>query len=293
MIVTVPGSSSNLGPGFDCLGIAWKLYDRIAFEPAEKLMISGCEERFRGPDNLAYAGFAAAFSEKGLPVPGVSVRFLECGVPVSRGLGSSAALIAAGAAAANAMGGLGLSREELLTVCTRLEGHPDNLAPALFGGFTAAAHEDGRCYFVKYPLAPSLRFLAVIPDREFSTVAARGALPDSYSRADAVFDLTLTAMLIGALEKGDMEMIRFAMRDRIHQPYRLPLIEGAEEVFRLADEIGEGRAAACISGAGSTLLIVSDDEERLGALRAALEERFPSWKLLLPEIEDEGLRIVD
>ena len=100
MIVTVPGSSSNLGPGFDCLGIAWKLYDRIAFEPADTLIITGCEERFRAPDNLAYQGFAAAFAEKGLPVPGVRIEFLQCDIPVSRGLGSSAALIAAGGWAA-------------------------------------------------------------------------------------------------------------------------------------------------------------------------------------------------
>ena len=166
MIVTVPASSSNLGPGFDCLGIAWKLYDRIAFEEAGSLFISGCDERFRGPDNLAYRSFAAAFAEKGLPVPGVWIDFLRSDVPVSRGLGSSGVLIAAGAAAANALGGLGLSREELLTLCTRLEGHPDNLAPSLFGGLTAAACENGKAVSVRFPLHPSLRFLAVIPDFE-------------------------------------------------------------------------------------------------------------------------------
>ena len=292
MIVQVPASASNLGPGFDSLGIAWKLHDRIAFEPADRLMISGCEERFRGPDNLACAGFAAAFQEKDLAVPGVSIEFLECAVPVSRGLGSSAALIAAGAAAANAMGGLGLSRGELLTVCTRVEGHPDNLAPAIFGGFTAAAHEDGRCFCARYSLSPALRFLAVIPDRELSTAAARRVLPENYSRADAVFNLSLTALLIAALGSGDMEMLRFAMRDRIHQPYRLPLIAGGEEVFALTETIAGKSAAACISGAGSTMLVVSDDEERLSALHRAFADRFPGWKLVPLEPDPDGLRIL-
>ena len=187
MLVTVPGSSSNFGPGFDCLGLAWKLYDRISFEAADRLIITGCEERFRGPENLAYRSFAAAFSEKGLPVPGVRIDFGECSIPISRGLGSSAALIAAGAAAANVLGSLGMPREELLALCTRMEGHPDNLAPALFGGFTASTCEDGKVVTVRFPLHPSLCFLAVIPDFELSTALARQALPETVSRGDAVF----------------------------------------------------------------------------------------------------------
>ena len=288
MIVTVPASSSNLGPGFDCLGIAWKLYDRIAFEEAGSLFISGCEERFRGPDNLAYRSFSAAFAEKGLPVPGVWIDFLRSDVPVSRGLGSSGVLIAAGAAAANALGGLGLSREELLTLCTRLEGHPDNLAPSLFGGLTAAACEDGKAVSVRFPLHPSLRFLAVIPDFELSTALARRALPDAVSRGDAVFQLSRTALLLKAFEEGDMDLLRFSMQDRLHQPFRLPLIPGAEEVFASADEAG---AAVCISGAGSTMLAVSDREERLDAVLRSLTGRFPGWRFLALEPDFEGLRI--
>ncbi len=288
MIVTVPASSSNLGPGFDCLGIAWKLYDRIAFEEAGSLFISGCEERFRGPDNLAYRSFAAAFAEKGLPVPGVWIDFLRSDVPVSRGLGSSGVLIAAGAAAANALGGLGLNREELLTLCTRLEGHPDNLAPSLFGGLTAAACEDGKAVSVRFPLHPSFRFLAVIPDFELSTARARRALPDAVSRGDVVFQLSRTALLLKAFEEGDMDLLRFSMQDRLHQPFRLPLIPGAEEVFAAADEAG---AAVCISGAGSTMLAVSDREERLDAVLRSLTGHFPGWRFLPLEPAFEGLRI--
>ncbi len=288
MLVTVPGSSSNFGPGFDCLGLAWKLYDRISFEAADRLIITGCEERFRGPENLAYRSFAAAFSEKGLPVPGVRIDFGECSIPVSRGLGSSAALIAAGAAAANVLGSLGMPREELLALCTRMEGHPDNLAPALFGGFTASTCEDGKVVTVRFPLHPSLCFLAVIPDFELSTALARQALPETVSRGDAVFQLSRTALLLRAFEEGDMELLRFAMRDRLHQPFRLPLIPGAGEVFA---EAGKAGAAACISGAGSTILIVSDGRERLDTVRRALTARFPKWKILSPEADTEGLRI--
>ncbi len=288
MLVTVPGSSSNFGPGFDCLGLAWKLYDRISFEPAEGLVITGCEERFCGPDNLAYRSFAAAFAEKDLPVPGVRIAFGECSVPVSRGLGSSAALIAAGAAAANDMGGLGMTREELLALCTRIEGHPDNLAPSLYGGFTASTCEDGKVVTVRFPLHPSLRFLAVIPDFELSTALARQVLPEMVSRGDAVFQLSRTALLLRAFEEGDMALLRFAMQDRLHQPFRLPLIPGSEEVFAAAENAG---AAACISGAGSTMLLVSDDPERLGAVRRTLSARFPKWTVLSPEADTEGIRI--
>ena len=288
MIVTVPGSSSNLGPGFDCLGIAWKLYDWIAFEPAGELVISGCEERFRGPDNLAYRGFAAAFAEKGLPVPGVRIEFLPCDIPVSRGLGSSAALIAAGAAAANAIGDLGLSREDLLDLCTRLEGHPDNLAPSIFGGFTAAVCEDGKAVAASCPLHPSFRFLAVIPDYELSTSMMRRALPDSFSRSDAVFNLSRTALLMRAFESGGMDLLRFSLRDRIHQPYRLPLVPGADTVFAEAEKAG---AAACISGAGSTMLLIADSDDIIEHCRETLSQAFPSWKFLTPEPDPEGLKI--
>ena len=147
MIVRVPASSANLGSGFDCLGLAWNLYNEIEFQPADSLLINGCDERFTGPDNLAYRGFCAVYESLERPVPPVRISFLKSDIPVSRGLGSSAALIAAGAFAADRMGGFGLSRGELLTICTRVEGHPDNLAPALFGGFTAAAMEKLYCPF--------------------------------------------------------------------------------------------------------------------------------------------------
>ncbi len=288
MICQVPGSSSNLGPGFDCLGIAWKLYDRIAFEPADSLLIRGCEERFCGPDNLAYVSFAAAFEAKGLSVPAVRIEFLQSDIPVSRGLGSSAALIAAGAAAANEMGSLGFSKEELLDICTGIEGHPDNLAPSLFGGFTAAVCEDGKAVAARCGLHPSFKFLCVIPDFELSTALARSVLPGSFSREDAVFNLSRTALLMSAFESGDMELLRFSLRDRIHQLYRLPLIPGADKVFSLAEEAG---AAACISGAGSTMLIVSDSDDLPETLRTALSAAFPSWKIRGLESDTEGLRI--
>ena len=289
MLVTVPGSSSNFGPGFDCLGLAWKLYDRISFEPAEGLVITGCEERFCGPDNLAYRSFAAVFAEKGLPVPGVRIAFGACSVPVSRGLGSSAALIAAGAAAANDMGGLGMTREELLALCTRIEGHPDNLAPSLFGGFTASTCEDGKVVTVRFPLHPSLRFLAVIPDFELSTALARGVLPDTVSRGDAVFQLSRTALLLRAFADGDMALLRFAMQDRLHQPFRLPLIPDAEKVFA---EAGKAGAAACISGAGSTMLVIAGSAPAADGLQALLQQAFPSWHVLPLEPDREGLRIL-
>ena len=292
MIVRVPASSANLGSGFDCLGLAWNLYNEIEFQPADSLLINGCDERFTGLDNLAYRGFCAVYESLERPVPPVRISFLKSHIPVSRGLGSSAALIAAGAFAADRMGGFGLSRGELLTICTHVEGHPDNLAPALFGGFTAAAMENGRAFCVQYPLNRSLRFLTAVPDTELSTALARSVMPNGCSRADAVFNLSRTALLIRGLESADMELIRVGLQDRLHQPFRLPLISGAEEFFSLVEELGGSCAAACISGAGSTLLVITDSDHTLSELKDRLIPRFPSWTISRQTPDINGAVIV-
>lgn len=291
MIVKVPASTANLGPGFDCLGIALKLYNRIAFEKSDRLLITGCDARYCGADNLAFAGYRAAMKARGLTAEGARIDFRETCIPVSRGLGSSAALISAGAFAANELHGLHLSREELLSVCTRIEGHPDNLAPMIYGGFTAAAIDGEEAICASYPLSPALRFLAVIPDTPLSTAKARQALPETVSRADAVFQLSRTALLIDALGRGDMELLGHAIKDHLHQPYRLPLIPGAEKVFALAEKLGGGRACACISGAGSTLLLISDSDAVIRACSKAVLENFPTWKALTLEPDTEGITL--
>lgn len=289
--VRVPATSANLGPGFDCLGVAWQLYNVMEFSPGkEGLRISGCPERCANRENLAYQGYRAVLAAAGLPEEALEIDFLESDIPISRGLGSSAALIAGGVLAADALHGLHLSRREMLAIAAKIEGHPDNAAPALLGGLTAAAMEDGRPVTAAYSVHPSWRFAALIPDSPLPTRQARQALPERVSREDAVFNLSRTALLLRAIENGDGEMLRFAMEDRLHQPYRFPLIPGSAATLALAKD--SGIAALCISGAGSTLLCVAQDAEAIPRLQSVLLSALPAWRCVPLQVDGQGAMII-
>lgn len=286
MLIRSPGTSANLGPGFDCFGIAWDIYNEIEFIPGGgSLRISGCPEEFQNEDNLAYQGYMAVMKAAGLSDNGLEIIFKETEVPVSRGLGSSAALITAGAVAANELHNLGYSKDELLSIATPVEGHPDNIAPALFGGFTASAMEGEQAVTAHFGISEKLHFTALIPDFKLSTELSRSVLPKSYSRADAVYNVAHAALVIKALESGDGALLKTAMQDKIHQPYRMALIEGIERVRELAE--GCGLTAMCISGAGSTLLCISENADFSEKMSAAMAESFPGWRVrkLLPELQ--------
>lgn len=276
MIIRVPASSANLGPGFDCFGVAWRLYNEIEFTPGEELKITGCDKRFCNEENLTYKAYSAALERyKIKPLP-VNIRFLKCDIPISRGLGSSSALLVAGVLAANGLHELGMSKRELLSVATALEGHPDNVAPALFGGLTASAVEAGIPLSVQYPLSDKLHFTALIPPFELSTELSRKALPHSVPRADAIFNVSRAALLLSALGSGDIELLRASMADKLHEPYRVGLIDGFDTARGLAYKCGA--EAMCISGAGSTLLCVSAREGLAEAMRPDMAKNLPGWR---------------
>lgn len=289
--VRVPASSANLGPGFDCFGIAWQLYDLLSFSfGGSGLEISGCPEKYRNSENLAYRGFEAVRAACGAELRPLKIDFLDSAIPVSRGLGSSAALIAGGAAAANVLYGLDLSRQELLDIVTPVEGHPDNLAPCLFGGFTASTMAGGKALTAPYPLSEKLRFTVLVPDFELSTHESRGVLPQSVPRVDAVFNVSRTALLIKALELGDREMLAPCLEDKLHQPFRFALIKGYDTALKLAR--AHDVWGMCISGAGSTLLCVSDRADFADSLRPDIERALPGWRVIPVEPENEGCVIL-
>ena len=272
--VRVPATTANLGVGFDTLGCALQLYNTLSFTLSDRLSFTGCDEEYQTPDNLAYQGFAAVYAHMGLPTPGVHID-IAADIPVCRGLGSSAAMIAAGAMAANKLGGLDLDAAALLAIVTPIEGHPDNLAPALFGGLTASMMVDGRVYTVPYPVHPELRFVLLSPDFPLSTHAARSVLPQAVPFQDAVGQLSCLALLPKALELGDESLIVHCLNDRLHQPYRFPLIDESESLRALAHDLGCD--AFCISGAGPTLLCITKDStlaERLAASVTALKHHW-------------------
>lgn len=290
MIVRVPASSANLGPGFDSFGIAWQLYNELDFQITEAgLSITGCEERYQNEDNLAYRGFRRVLERCGVPCGGVSIRFMRCAIPVSRGLGSSAALIAAGVTAANALYELGLSREELLLLATEVEGHPDNVAPALYGGLGVSAMDGGRAITRRFPLSEKLHFAALIPPFELSTALARSVLPVELPREDAIFNISRGALLLRALGDGDAELLSFAMDDRIHQSYRARLIDGFKTARTEAQECGA--AGICISGAGPTILCVAERPDFPARMETALELALPGWEFMELTPDLDGARI--
>ena len=283
MIVRVPASSANLGPGFDSFGIAWQLYNEISFQLAEETEILGCGEAYRNEDNLALRAYRRVLERCGVREEGgVSIRFGKTSIPVSRGLGSSAALITAGVMAANELYELGLSRERLFLLATEVEGHPESVS-AMAGGHAVTR---------RFPVSDKLFFTALIPPFELSTALARSVLPESVSREDAIFNVSRGALVLRALGDGDAELLAFAMDDRIHQSYRATLIDGFSAARIEAQECGA--AAICISGAGPTLLCVSDRPDFPARMETSLSLTLPGWemKALTPDLDGAKIAVL-
>lgn len=286
--VRVPATTANIGPGFDSMGCALALYNYITCEvlPAGKLVITGCPEQYQNEENLAVQGYRAVLSRLGLPNEGLSLN-IRAEIPVCRGLGSSAALIAGGAAAANLLHGSPLPPAELLEVTNEIEGHPDNLAPAIYGGLTASLVEDGKPRTVKLPLSPTLRWVAAIPDFELSTHLARAVLPKEVAFVDAVYNASHVAVLVGALGRGDRELIAMALRDRLHQPYREKLIPEYNKVKTAAEQFGA--IAFCISGAGPTLLALTDEASFAAQFAEKCKRLEHRWNIMELAVDTEGI----
>jgi homoserine kinase len=288
--IRVPATTANLGPGFDAFGCALSLYTDVTFEETEAgLEITGCPEEFTGPDNLAYVSYCAALATMSEELRGVKIH-IEADIPVCRGLGSSAALLVAGAMGANVLRGNKLSTQGLLNITNAMEGHPDNLAPAFFGGLTASMVDNGLPVCVNFPLHPDWEFLALVPDFDLPTTVARQALPTEYDRSDAVYNIAHGALVLKALELGDEKLLRNAMQDRIHQPYRKKMIADYDKIESLIRTTG---AAFCLSGAGPTLLCITQDqklEEKLAKKLDSITEA--NWQMLPLHVEFQGAHIL-
>ena len=289
--IRVPATTANLGPGFDAFGCALSLYTDVIFEETDSgLEITGCDEEFTGPDNMAYTSYCAVLASLSEEVRGVKIH-IESQIPVCRGLGSSAALLVAGAMGANVLRGNKLSTQGLLNITNAMEGHPDNLAPAFFGGLTASMVDNGLPVTVNFPLHPEWEFLALIPDFDLPTHKARALLPEQVSRADAIYNISHGAMVLKALELGDEKLLRNAMQDRLHQKYRKALIQDYEAIESLVRTTG---AAFCLSGAGPTLLCITQDEkleEKLAKKLDSITEA--NWQMLPLRVEFQGAHILE
>ena len=289
--IRVPATTANLGPGFDAFGCALNLYTDVTFEETDfGLEITGCDEEFAGPDNMAYTSYCAVLASLSEEVRGVKIH-IESQIPICRGLGSSAALLVAGAMGANVLRGSKLSTQGLLNITNAMEGHPDNLAPAFYGGLTASMVDNGLPVTVNFPLHPDWEFLALVPDFTLSTPKARAVLPKDVSRADAIYNISHGAMVLKALELGNENLLRTAMQDKLHQNYRRSLIQDYDQIEALVRTTG---AAFCLSGAGPTLLCITRNE----GLEEKLAKKLPSvtkanWEMLPLRIDFDGARILE
>jgi len=272
--VRVPATTANLGPGFDCLGLALDIYNSVTVEPGPfSVEVTGeGETSLRlGRENLVYRCMEALFTRLRLPVPEVR---LACHneIPLARGLGSSSAAIVAGLVAGNALAGSPLSLEELLPQAATIEGHSDNVTPALFGGCQVVVQAEKGVLHAAVPVAMDLTSVLFIPDFELPTSQARAVLPKVVPRADAVYNMGRVALLVAALATGRGGLLREATRDRLHQPYREKLFPAMTKLFEAALEAGA--LGSFLSGAGPTVLalVAGDSSAVARALGEAARE---------------------
>jgi homoserine kinase len=265
--ILVPATTANLGPGFDCLGMALALYNEIEVIPldappasTEIVEIEGegslelpCDDR-----NLIVYGMHRVFARAGINPPPFMLRTINH-IPMMSGLGSSSAAIVGGIVAGNELIGNVFTRDDLLTLATEMEGHPDNVGPALLGGLIVAVATADLPILAQVELPP-LQAVIVTPDLRVATDEARRILPPMLSRHDAIYNIGRAALVVQALSKGDFDLLGRAMDDRLHQPYRKHLIKGYDDVVSAAKEAGA--SAVAISGSGPTLIAFAPDRHK-------------------------------
>lgn len=254
--IKVEATSANLCVGFDTLGMALDIYNEFTFEKSDDFGFKGFLPRYlTKTHNLVYDAYVEFFKyikKESIPV----IIGFSGDIPVSRGMGSSSSLIVAGVFAANFMSGANLSKDELFSLCANIEGHPDNVAPAIYGNVVASFKYDGLYYPNIYKVSDKLKFGVVIPSDILKTEDARKVLPDSYNRADIVNNLSRIVNLPKALEEGNLELIKMLCVDRIHEPYRKKLIKEFDDIEAIVNKYNN---QLIISGSGSTMLIISYD----------------------------------
>ncbi|MFR6099716.1 homoserine kinase [Longibaculum muris] len=286
--VKVPATSANLGPGFDVAGLAVTLYNTFTFELIDEgLQITGCPEQFCNADNMTYQAFVEGAKACGLDFKGVRI---ECSgdVPYTRGLGSSSTCIVAGIVGAYAFVDRYDERQEILELATQIEGHPDNVAPAIFGGLTVSVMSDG-VTTLNIPVKHDYRFVALIPPFTLSTEKSRSVLPQELPRADAIANVSHLALMVASLINGYDEGLKLGFKDRLHQPYRGPLIQGFAEIMNILEK-DERILGAYLSGAGPTIMVVIDADDTKGVVRIKEElgDLLKDWQVEKLELDMRG-----
>lgn len=305
--VKVPATTANLGPGFDCLGLALPIYNTVTVEetimPGTGIEINIIDETNEmdvisiptDENNIVYKAIELLYNSIGQSPSELKIT-INTHIPVARGLGSSAAVIVGGLLAANELLGRPADEAALLSIAAEIEGHPDNSTPAILGGFILSSlEEDGSVVYKKLPWCKDWNITVCIPDYELATNIARSVIPDEIPIKDAIFNLKHSAMLIEAINTQDKDLMKIALQDRIHQPYREKLIPGMKEI-KEALKHEENVLGVVLSGAGPSLLVISHgnglDKIKETVSNVWLNLNVKSDILTLP-IEENGAVIVE
>ncbi|MCD7739980.1 MAG: homoserine kinase [Candidatus Gastranaerophilales bacterium] len=304
--VKVPATTANLGPGFDCLGIALPIYNEITVEetvmPGSGIEINIIEESEtfdilsipKNKDNIVYKAIELLYNFVGQSVSDIKIT-IKTNIPVTRGLGSSASVIVGGLIAANELLGRPADEKVILSIAAEVEGHPDNVTPALFGGFCLSSLEkDGSVIYSKIPWPENWKLTLLIPDYELDTRIARSVLPESINISDAAFNVRKCAMLIDAVYKKDSELMKRCLTDKLHQPYRENLVKGFKEINELITK-KEDIIGCVISGAGPSILVISQNngfEKAENEVTQVLDDLNVVCDIRTLNIENNGSRII-
>ena len=304
--VKVPATSANLGPGFDCLGLALPIYNEITVEetvmPGSGVEINIIDETEKydtlsipkDENNIVYKAIELLYSFIGQTASDMKIT-IKTNIPVTRGLGSSAAVIVGGLIAANKLLGSPADDAVLLSIASEVEGHPDNVTPAMFGGFCVASlDEDGSVPYSKIDWPEDWKLTVLIPDYELDTKIARSILPEAISIPDAAFNIRKSSMLIDAVYRQDAELMKKCLKDKLHQPYRQELIKGFKELTELLEN-KDDILGCVISGAGPTIMVISKNdgfEKVENEVKQIFADYNVDCDIRTLDIENEGSKVI-
>ncbi len=291
MRISVPATSANLGPGFDTLGIAIKLKNQVIIKPSKFHSVSLRGEGSNNPMLKDNNMFVAIFNDfyHNLCQKRKNFRFEFINeIPLSRGLGSSSAVIISAIASAYAIQGIELPKEKLLNLALAYEAHPDNITPAVMGGFNVAAVENNEVKFITKSIPKSLTSVVVIPNRSISTNLSRKTLPYKYSKEDAIFNVSHSSLLTAAFMSESWDMLKIASLDKVHQGYRMKQMPELFEVQKVA--LNNGALMSTLSGSGSTMFnIVPTGESK--KLEERLKSSFPHFRVFSSAFDNSGIKV--
>ena len=289
MFVSVPATSANLGPGFDTLGLAVNLRNEIIIKPSKFLSVSTHGEGADNPKIKKNTLFLNIFSENYQRLTGKNDNFrfeFHNRIPISRGLGSSSAVIVASLSAAYTAAGVKFTKREILNQALRYENHPDNITPAVMGGFNVACVENGRVYSKKRRLPDYLKAVVVVPNRTISTAKSRTVLPKVYKKEEAVYSLSRSSYMTALFMSESWDLLRIASKDKLHQSRRMKMMPELFDVQKLA--LKHGALMSTLSGSGSTFfsLCYEKDSEKVAHV---LRSRFPHFRVMILDLDNHGV----